>query len=104
MDGGHSQVILVITWFLAVTLTLAYGARGITKAILVRSIGIDDYLVTLSFVSSFAEPHHDMTDRRQLLAIGQSVAVSVEAVDAYKQPPDLPQSSTKVVALKVGLV
>ena len=40
----------MMTFFLLITSILATVAWGITKAIIVRSIGLDDYLITLSLV------------------------------------------------------
>ena len=40
----------ILTIFLVITAILGVGARGLTKAILVRSVSLDDYLMTVSLV------------------------------------------------------
>ena len=50
MTDKHASTVEILTWFLLVSAILGVGARGITKAILVRSVGLDDYLMTISLV------------------------------------------------------
>lgn len=52
----HASAVQVLTWFLLVTSMLGVGARGITKAVIVRSVSLDDYLITISLVWSCVSP------------------------------------------------
>lgn len=81
MDDTHASTVRVLTWFLVITAILGVGARGLTKAIIVRSVSLDDYLITVSL----------------LFAIGQSIAVLVEAGHGYGSPSD-PLSRSQVRA------
>ncbi|KAF6221246.1 hypothetical protein HO133_002101 [Letharia lupina] len=72
MGNENASTVQILTWFLIITSILGVGARGLTKAILVRSVSLDDYLITVAL----------------LFAIGQSVAVSVEAGHGYGSPSD----------------
>ena len=51
MRDPHASAVKIVTWFFVVAAILAVGARGLTKAIFIRSIGLDDYLITVSLVS-----------------------------------------------------
>lgn len=53
MQDKHASTVQVLTWFLAVTAILGVGARGLTKAIIVRSVSLDDYLITVALVCSW---------------------------------------------------
>ena len=52
MGDGKASAVKVLTWFLVITSILGVGARGLTKAIMVRSVSLDDYLITVSLVHS----------------------------------------------------
>lgn len=52
MGDDLTPVIEVVTWFLLVTLLLSVIARGATKAVVVRSLTVDDYLISASTVRS----------------------------------------------------
>lgn len=56
MGDGHGSTVQVLTWFLIITAILGVGARGLTKAIIVRSVSLDDYLITVSLVCSWSPP------------------------------------------------
>ena len=56
MDDKHAATVRVLTWFLVVTSILGVGARGLTKAVIVRSVSLDDYLITISLVCSWSPP------------------------------------------------
>ena len=51
MATGLVPATKVITLFLLITSILVTAARGVTKAVIVRSTSIDDYLIGLSLVS-----------------------------------------------------
>ena len=61
MDTSITPAIKVMTFFLFITSTLIVVARATTKAVIVRSINIDDYLISLSLVS---EIHRILCDIR----------------------------------------
>ena len=50
MDDNLTPVVKIVTWFLLITSALSVAARGITKAAVVRSISLDDYLSSVSLV------------------------------------------------------
>ncbi|CAD6591805.1 MAG: hypothetical protein ASARMPREDX12_005417 [Alectoria sarmentosa] len=77
MGNNLTPVIEIVTWFLLVTLVLSVIARGATKAVIVRSLGLDDYLISVA----------------TLFAIGQSVAVSVQTAHGYGKPAETLTSS-----------
>ena len=52
MKDKQASTVEIIAWFLVVTAILGVGARGLTKALLVRSVSLDDYLITISLVCS----------------------------------------------------
>ena len=52
MGDKHASTVQVLTWFLIVTSILGVAARGLTKALIVRSVSLDDYLITVSLVCS----------------------------------------------------
>lgn len=52
MGDDYTQVIQVVVWFLLITCVIGVTARGATKAAVVRSISLDDYLISISLVSS----------------------------------------------------
>ena len=52
MGDDYTPVIQVIVLFLLITCIIGFTARGATKAAVVRSISLDDYLVSISLVSS----------------------------------------------------
>ena len=52
MDKNTVPAIRIITVFLLITSILVVIARGTTKAIIVRSTSLDDYLIALSLVST----------------------------------------------------
>lgn len=56
MDDEHAATVRVLTWFLIVTSILGVGARGLTKAVIVRSVSLDDYLITISLVCYWSPP------------------------------------------------
>ncbi|CAF9922660.1 MAG: hypothetical protein ALECFALPRED_002138 [Alectoria fallacina] len=70
MDKSITPAIKVMTLFLLITSILVVIARGITKAVIVRSVSLDDYLIALSL----------------LFNIGQSVAVFFQAENGYGMP------------------
>lgn len=84
MGDGDAPTVQVVSCFLIVTSVLGVGARGLTKAIIVRSVSFDDYLITASL----------------LFAIGQTIAVSVEARHGYSSPIDPLRRSQETVILK----
>lgn len=89
MGNQHGSAVQILTWFLVITLVLGVGARGLTKAIIVRSVSLDDYLITVSLVCSWSRPSRSHSPNgKQVFAIGQSVAVSVEAGHGYGSPSD----------------
>lgn len=51
MDTSVTPAVKVLTLFFLITSILVVIARGTTKAIIVRSTSLDDYLVALSLVS-----------------------------------------------------
>lgn len=57
MDTNIKLATQVTTSFMLITSTLAVIARGITKAVIVRSSSIDDYLIALSLVSTIDNLH-----------------------------------------------
>ncbi|KAL9134611.1 MAG: hypothetical protein Q9175_004210 [Cornicularia normoerica] len=70
MDTSIKPAIKVMTIFLLITSILVVIARGTTKAVIVRSTNIDDYLIALSL----------------LFNIGQSVAVFFQTENGYGIP------------------
>ena len=50
MTDKHASTVQILTWFLVVTSILGVGARGLTKAVTVRSVSLDDYLIAVSLV------------------------------------------------------
>lgn len=60
MGASHGSTVQIITWFLTITSILGVGARCLTKAILVRSVSLDDYLIILSLVCCW--PSSNWTD------------------------------------------
>ncbi|CAD6588773.1 MAG: hypothetical protein ASARMPRED_003720 [Alectoria sarmentosa] len=80
MDMSITPAIKVMTLFLLITSILVVIARGITKAVIVRSINLDDYLIALSLTSSLPAA------QIQLFNIGQSVAVFFQAENGYGMP------------------
>ena len=52
MTDKHASTVQILTWFLVVTSILGVGARGLTKAVTVRSVSLDDYLIAVSLVCS----------------------------------------------------
>ena len=50
MDTSITPAIKVMTTFLLITSILVVIARGTTKAVIVRSTNLDDYLIALSLV------------------------------------------------------
>lgn len=100
MGDTHALTVRVLTWFLLVTSILGVGARGLTKAVIVRSISLDDYLITVSLVRSRSSPswfYSYSANGKQLFAIGQSIAISVEAGHGYGSP-SVPLSRSQVTA------
>ena len=59
MQSGIQPTIKVMTLFLLITSVLVTVVRGITKAVIVRSMGLDDYLIALSLVSATCTITHD---------------------------------------------
>ena len=62
MDTNIGRAAKVMTMFLLITSVLVTIARGVTKAIIVRSATLDDYLIALSLVSrtSKCSTNHEM--------------------------------------------
>ena len=60
MTTGLVPATKVITLFLLVTSILVTTARGFTKAIIVRSISIDDYLIGLSLVNNMGKCQYEI--------------------------------------------
>ena len=55
MSTNVTPIVQIVTWFLLITCSLAFIARGVTKAAVVRSISLDDYFISVSWArSSFA--------------------------------------------------
>ena len=50
MSDDRTQIVQTLTWFWFIAASLAVATRGLTKAIIVRSLNIDDFLISLSFV------------------------------------------------------
>ena len=50
MSDDHTPTVQTLTWFWFIAASLAVATRGLTKAIIVRSLNIDDFLISLSFV------------------------------------------------------
>ena len=57
MDTSITPATKVMTLFLLITSILVVIARGTTKAFIVRSTNLDDYLIALSLVSKIHKPH-----------------------------------------------
>ena len=57
MDTSIQPALKVMVFFLLITSILVVIARGITKAVVVRSISLDDYLISLSLVSTIKNPY-----------------------------------------------
>ena len=53
MTDKHASTVQILTWFLVVTSILGVGARGLTKAVTIRSVSLDDYLIAVSLVCSW---------------------------------------------------
>ena len=51
MNTSITPAIKTMTWFLLIISILVVIARGITKAVIVGSTNLDDYLIALSLVS-----------------------------------------------------
>lgn len=88
MGDDLTPVIEVVTWFLLVTLLLSVIARGATKAVVVRSLTVDDYLISAS----------------TLFAVGQSIAVSIQTAHGYGKPAKTLASSQLDDDLKADYV
>ena len=55
MNTNFTHIVQIVTWFLFITCSLAFIARGVTKAAVVRSISLDDCFISVSCVRcSFA--------------------------------------------------
>ena len=54
MTDKHASTVQILTWFLVVTSILGVGARGLTKAVTVRSVSLDDYFIAVSLVCSWS--------------------------------------------------
>ncbi len=52
MNDNFTQLVQVVTLFLLVTCVIGVLARGATKAAVVRSASLDDYLISISLVGS----------------------------------------------------
>ena len=50
MDDNLTPVVKIVTWFLLNTSALNVAASGITKAAVVRSISLGDYLISVSLI------------------------------------------------------
>lgn len=44
MSTNLTPIVQIVIWFLLITCPLAFIARGVTKAAVVRSISLDDFL------------------------------------------------------------
>ena len=88
MRDKHTSTVQILNWFLLVTAILAVGARGLTKAVTVRSVSLDDYLIAAAL----------------FFAIGQSIAVSVEVTHGHDSASHPPSPSQATVNLKVGFL
>ena len=95
MDTNTVPAVKIITVFLLTTSILVVIVRGTTKAVIVRSTSLDDYLIALSLVSTLPNPHCEPPDRQisilhtapiQLFNIGQSVAVFFQVEHGYGMP------------------
>ncbi|KAF6228270.1 hypothetical protein HO133_008000 [Letharia lupina] len=84
MDTSITLAVKAMTVFLLITSILVVIARVITKAVIVRSTNLDDYLIALSF----------------LFNIGQSVAVFFQAEHGYGMPSKLLSPSSLSSELK----
>ena len=50
MSGDYSLTVRTLTWFWFVAAVLGVATRGLTKAIIVRSLNVDDVLIAVSLV------------------------------------------------------
>lgn len=84
MDTSITPAIKVMTIFLLITSILVVIARGTTKAVIVQSTNLDDYLIALSLIFN----------------VGQSVAVFVQAKNGYGMPSAILSLSSVSSVLK----
>lgn len=70
MNTNFTPIVQIVTWFLLITCSLSIVARGVTKAASVRSITLDDYFISVSW----------------LFALVQSVIVSLQTLHGYGKP------------------
>ena len=50
MSDDYTPTVQTLTWFWFVAAVLGVATRGLTKAIIVRSLNVDDFLIALSLV------------------------------------------------------
>lgn len=110
MDASINPAIKVLTLFLLITSILVVIARGTTKAVIVRSTNLDDYLIASSLVSTNRNPYCESryskpslhTPKTQLFNIGQSVAVFFQTKNGYGMPSNTLSLSSLSHELKVN--
>ncbi len=50
MSDDYTPTVRILTWFWFIAAVLGVATRGLTKAIIVRSLNVDDFLISLSLV------------------------------------------------------
>ena len=50
MSGDYTPTVRTLTWFWFVAAVLGVATRGLTKAVIVRSLNVDDFLIAFSLV------------------------------------------------------
>ena len=45
MSTNFTPIVQIVTWFLLITCSLAFIARGVTEAAVVRSINLDNFFI-----------------------------------------------------------
>ena len=102
MGHDFTQLVQVVTLFLLITCVVGVLARGATKAAVVRSVSLDDYLISISLVGSWNLAELGPSDDVQLFAIGQSVAVFVQTTNGFGSPLKASTPSQLETDLKVN--
>ena len=61
MSDDYTLTVRTLTWFWFVAAVLGVATRGLTKAIIVRSLNVDDFLISVSLVCTRKFAHDVMT-------------------------------------------
>lgn len=61
MSDDYNPTVRILTWFWFVAAVLGVATRGLTKAIIVHSLNVDDFLISVSLVCIQKFPRDVMT-------------------------------------------